>query len=60
MRPLPNDVTRCPGEECEERETCMRYLSCALDPEDGVHSYSFFDHKNCNNKINVKDYEKTN
>lgn len=60
MKPLPNDVARCAEHECVEKESCMRYLSDALDPEDGVHWYSFFDHNNCKVKIEVSDYEKAN
>ncbi len=60
MKPLPNDVSRCDGEDCKEKETCMRYLSIALDSEQGRYTFSFFDHHNCTIKIEAEHYEKTN
>lgn len=35
------DICRCPGEGCDERETCLRYLAIAQDKErPGLYSYA--------------------
>lgn len=31
MHPLPDQYTRCNGENCAMKEQCARYLSIALD-----------------------------
>jgi hypothetical protein len=53
MRPLPNDVARCAGEDCEERESCKRYLTIPYDADEGRYTYSFFNPKTCEFKIEV-------
>ena len=58
MKPLPRDVSRCTGDEngiCAERNSCKRYLTIALDEEQGRYTYSFFNPKKCTNKIEVKE-----
>ena len=56
MRPLPRDVARCTGDEngvCAVRNSCKRYLTIALDEEQGRYTYSFFNPKTCEFKIEV-------
>lgn len=56
MQPLPKDVARCTGDEngiCKERNSCKRYLTIALDEEQGRYTYAFFNPKKCKNKIEV-------
>lgn len=33
FRPLPYDVARCYGTNCNHKETCARYLQIALDKQ---------------------------
>ena len=53
IRALPRDVARCPGNDCNEKESCMRYLSSTIDDEAGPHTYSFFNPKTCVFKIEI-------
>jgi hypothetical protein len=58
MKPLPRDVSRCTGDEdgiCAVRNSCKRYLTIALDEEQGRYTYSFFNPKNCESKIEVEE-----
>ena len=55
LKPLHMDMARCIGEDCFVRETCRRYLTIDLDTEKGRYTYSFFNAKNCNSKIEVSD-----
>jgi hypothetical protein len=33
MNPLKNDITRCMGKFCDEKDKCMRYLTIDLDTQ---------------------------
>jgi hypothetical protein len=50
-----NDITRCHGLCCEERDECLRYLTMAIDPKDGLFSYmeraAFTEEDGCLSKI---------
>jgi len=40
MRPLSNDTLRCFGDECHEKESCLRFLTMRVDPPDTVLTYT--------------------
>ena len=39
MRPLSSDFTRCYGDECPEKESCLRFLTMRVDPPAHLFSY---------------------
>ena len=54
---LSADYCRCPGIECNDRETCLRYLAIAHDKE-GYYSHAIGSLRGkdgkCEYKINAK------
>jgi hypothetical protein len=40
MTPLIPDFTRCFGDECHEKESCLRYLTMRADPPTYVFKYA--------------------
>lgn len=34
LKPIPNDTSRCYGQGCEERDSCWRFRTMAVDPID--------------------------
>jgi hypothetical protein len=40
LRPLGHEFTRCFGDECHEKESCLRYLTMRIDPPAHVFKYT--------------------
>lgn len=40
MKPLPNDICRCYGQDCDRKLICQRYMTIRIDAPNTVRSYS--------------------
>jgi hypothetical protein len=40
MKPLNSDFTRCYGDGCPEKASCLRFMTMKIDPPNTVFSYA--------------------